>query len=273
VAWRPLAELPLVLATRLWWASGLALFVVLVAWLWARSSLVGLVLITILAPELAWTAWSGNVNVFVVPLLASVWVMAAARPRWSGAAVAMATALRLSPVVVALWLAIVASRRALLWLLVAGGGIAVVSLLGAGWSNHVAWLEQARYFATTGTAQTSVQRVLIDLGAPALVVGASGPLLMALSMVAIVAARQRPALGWLLASLAIVLVLPIQHSGMGALLALVALPFQSVAGGRHLGGRGHFRVAIRRLDGPSSRPARHRSDDSCVLILVDTRTN
>jgi hypothetical protein len=227
VVWRPLALLPLEVATRLWWAAGIAVCGLVVAWLWARSGLIGLVIFFMLAPELAWTTLSGNVNAYVLPLLVLVWLTAIRRPLLAGVSVALATAFRISPIVLGAWLAVTASRRAVLGVVAGAVFVFGVSLLGAGWANHLAWLDQARYFASIGTTQPSFQSMLAGIGLPEPLVVASGPLLLAAAATIIVAMRARPSIGWVVGSLAIVLVLPIQHPGMGALAAAAVLPFDA----------------------------------------------
>lgn len=138
VLWRPLALFGEGAALA-WWLGGVAAIVAFVVWLLARGSALVLLATVILTPALALTALSGNASAYLIPLLVVAWVWRD-RPWVVAGIVVAATAIKLTPALLLIW--VVAARRwdALRRAVLLGAALLIVSLVGAGPDNHVAWL-------------------------------------------------------------------------------------------------------------------------------------
>ena len=114
VIWRPLALLPGDTSMWLWWAFGF-LAVLLTTWFLLREGawipvLVGLAL----GLDIGWTALSGNVNAFLMPLLVAVWWCSRHdRPTLLGVLVGLAIGAKLTPALLLVWLVVTRQWRAL----------------------------------------------------------------------------------------------------------------------------------------------------------------
>ena len=135
VLWRPLALLG-ESAMPLWTLAGLVATAAFAAWIVLRGSTLALVLILVLSPVVGLTAISGNANAFLIPMLAYAW----RRPATGGFGVAIAAAVKVTPVLLMAWL--LASRR---WrsAAVAVAAVGVVTIVGAGPGSLVAWWQGA----------------------------------------------------------------------------------------------------------------------------------
>jgi hypothetical protein len=138
VVWRPLALLgdP---AMTIWAVAGLLATLATAAWLLARGGLIVAAIIAAMAAPLALQSLAGNANGFLFGALVLVWVLRS-RPWLAGALLAGAIVVKLTPVLLMLW--VIGSRR---WRLLRGtiaalAVIGIVSLAGAGLQNHLDWL-------------------------------------------------------------------------------------------------------------------------------------
>jgi hypothetical protein len=147
VAWRPLAALG---------PSSM--------WLWGLLCLAGVVgaciylarrgadwFVAILATSLSLTALSGNASAVVLPMLLGTWVFRD-RPWIVGTLIAGAVAIKLTPIVLLIWLAGTRRWRAIGATLVAGLAILLISIVGAGPSSYSDWLAGATAAAPSPSA-------------------------------------------------------------------------------------------------------------------------
>jgi hypothetical protein len=139
VFWRPLALLG-ESSMLLWGLTGLIGVLGSAIFLARRGALL---VVAILATDLALTVLSGNASALILPMLIGAWAYRD-RPWIVGALVAIAGAVKLLPVVLVLWLVVTGRRKAVFAALAVGVAILVVSLLGAGPDALVAWFESAR---------------------------------------------------------------------------------------------------------------------------------
>lgn len=138
VAWRPLAILgeP---SMVLWGLAGAASTIAAAAFVATRG---GLWLIAVFALPISLTVLSGNASVFVLPLLLGAWAFRD-RPWTAGAAVAIATAIKLTPAALLVWLVVTRRWRAAGVTVLVTGAIALIGALGAGLDAYVDWAESA----------------------------------------------------------------------------------------------------------------------------------
>jgi hypothetical protein len=227
--WRPLATvLPADVAMHLWFVVTFTVFVGTLVWLIRTGSPVRLGLILLLTPALALSALSGDINTLLGPLLVGAW-FAARRGRWelAGAAVAIGAAMKLTPIFFLLWLLVFGGRRALAGFAAGIAAMAVVSLIGAGWENHVAYLDVIRYTSTGGMSAWSVSGTLAGAGIPSPWPTIALGLVALLGAAAVLALRARPRIAFAITALAGVYIGPVVHLVTLALLLPALAPWHA----------------------------------------------
>jgi hypothetical protein len=144
---------------------------------------------------LALTAWSGNVNALIAPMLIAIWWGARAPGRWpavlAGVLVALAVAIKIGPLVVALWLLAQRRRDATIAMVAAGGVIAAATLALAGPGSVTRYLGIARDAAAM-PAELSLPGILTRQGLPPDLAAAALPAALIVAAVIVVAWPRRP---------------------------------------------------------------------------------
>jgi len=145
VLWRPLAALGA--WTMVPWSIACAAGVTVAVWFAWRDHpfLTSLLSIALVLP-LMYALAVGNVN----GLLMTGTVIAGLRPRWAGVLIGVMAAIKIWPILLAL--PMIRSRRLLLELAATLAVCAAISLVGAGWDNHVAYLDVVRNLGVYDTA-------------------------------------------------------------------------------------------------------------------------
>lgn len=155
VLWRPLAALG-ESSLWLWGLVGLAGIVGSAVFLGRRGALL---VVAVLALPLALTALSGNASSLVLPALILAWQFRD-RPWVVGTLVAVAAAIKLTPLVLVLWMIATGRWRAVAATMVAGASIIVVSVPLAGPGVYADWWQSAM------TAAPSPDSLATLLGVP-----------------------------------------------------------------------------------------------------------
>jgi alpha-1,2-mannosyltransferase len=165
VIWRPLALLPGVPVMVLWWAGG---FVALTGSVLATVRGGGVLrngMALVLSPWLALTAWSGNLNCYLVAMLiGAFWLSTRGRNGISGSLIAVATFLKVTPGIYLFWLIVRRDRSGILGFAITSAALVVVSLLGAGLQAHFDYLSVIRATGTGGVTDISLPGILINAG-------------------------------------------------------------------------------------------------------------
>jgi hypothetical protein len=225
VIWRPLALLGDV-SMEAWRLAGLVSMVVLTMWLILRGSPIRNTLLVLLFPALAMNAWSGNINAFLDVALVGVALAArGGQSRTAGALVAVAAAVKLTPALLIVWFLVRRDWQAVRAFLVTGAALAVVSLVGAGLDNHLAYLQVARDSATVGPTDLSIPGILRNTGAPSALVTASTLLVMAAGIVAVYLLRRRPGAAFIAAIFMVLYSSPVVMLGNYGVLIAALIPF------------------------------------------------
>jgi hypothetical protein len=176
----PLLSPPPIAATSLWvvtlpdgfrlyptWAFGLAATVALGLLVAALAPPLLLLVAIQLIPGMAITAWSGNVNAVIAPALVAAWFgMRSSRPRVqaaTGVVIAIATGVKIGPILVAAWLVAQSRRTATIALIVTGVVLFAFTTLVAGWDSWFTYLDIARHAAEV-PAQLSLPSLLRGAG-------------------------------------------------------------------------------------------------------------
>ncbi len=225
VVWRPLALLPGDTSMWLWWAFGLVA-VLLTTWLLVRSgawvpALVGVAL----GLDIGWTALSGNVNAFLLPILVGIWwCYRNERPIGVGILVGLAIGAKLTPALLLTWLLVTRQWRALTSAVACSLAIAAITVLGAGWSSIAAWLQVA---ATTTKAvgfNGGISSLIPSFGFPPVPYGLFVSAVTLLVCLTAFLARKHTGLVFATAVIGAALATP-NHPGTLALLLPAVAPF------------------------------------------------
>lgn len=229
VIWRPLATLLSADASiHLWFVVVLTVFLATVLWqVWTGSG-VRVLGIAVLAPAIALTALSGDINGLLAPLLIAAWYWSRRRRQAAGgAAIAVAAALKLTPAFLAWWLVVERSGRGVFGFAIGLIACALVSLLGSTLADHVAYLDVVAHTGTIGYTPWSVPGYVAAFGlgdpwpqASLVVVALSGT-------VGVWALRARPALAWAVAVGTMVFATPVVHLITLSLLLPALAPFDA----------------------------------------------
>ncbi len=167
VVWRPLAMLPFGPSIAIWWAGAMVCIgIALVALVRERPGPAG-VAILLLSIPLAFQIPTGNVNGYL--LLAAVatwWFTVRGRDTSAGVVVGVATALKLTPAVLLIWLATQRRWSGVKAAVATLAVCAVISLVGAGWGNHLAYLGVIGDTNAIGTSVLSIAGLLRSVGVP-----------------------------------------------------------------------------------------------------------
>jgi hypothetical protein len=193
-------------------------------WLWGLACLVGVVassihlarggahwVVALLATSLTLTALSGNASALVLPMVIGAWAFRD-RPWIVGVLIATAAAIKLTPIVLVIWLLATRRWHAIGATLIAGGAIGFVSFLGAGVDAYSGWL------AGAGAASPSPSAIATQLGVSPAAVAA----LFALPVL-LLWGRDRPSFS--AAVVAAALATPALYFSAFALLAAVVAPW------------------------------------------------
>lgn len=164
VLWQPLALAGVAGMLIGWSLVGAAYLVVVGVVVW-RSPLLGLIFTAILAPYIGTQIGLGNVNGFVALGMLGMWRLRS--HAWVvGVVLALIIAIKVVPVVLALWLLAARRTRALLATAVAGGAVSVLSLLTAGVGVHIDYVGVILHTMSTGSSTTSVAGLATTAGFP-----------------------------------------------------------------------------------------------------------
>ena len=210
VIWRPLAALPGEAGVVIWWLASLLALGGSILYVVRRQPLAGGLALILLSIPVALEACLGNVNALLLAGAIATWHWRD-RP-WAGAIVGVMAAVKLWPAILGLWLLAGDRRRAVA--VFAGTVVvsAVVSLVGAGWDNHVAYLSVGQGVHASAFSLTWL------LGIPWLWIAGLGA-----GIVLVVVARKDPAWSFRIAVLTMVFGNPVANPNTYAqLLALLA---------------------------------------------------
>jgi hypothetical protein len=246
VAWRPLALLPGALSMDLWWLGCLALLtglVVAFAAVGRPRNLIVLVAVLGLGLPLgligtgrypylgfnspvSFAGLSGNVNAYLVALFALTWwASARGRPWLAGSTAALATALKLGPVVLLWWFVTQRSWRSARAFVIAGIVFAVIGVVFAGLQANLDFVHLA-LGGDIKPAALSIPGMLQRLLKVSPGIAQYGTLVaIVVGLVVILALRNHPRAAFTAAILTTIYSSPVVLSGNFALLVAVAAPW------------------------------------------------
>ena len=178
VIWAPLALLPPFVVMAGWWFFVLLTTAAVFTWTVIRGTTLVAILAACLSLSTIITALSGNVNGLLIGAFVVVWYLAdkpatTRRDIAIGILIALATAVKIGPVVFGIWLLAIGRWRAAAATIAAGLVIAGVTLVAAGPGIVAEYLKVAADTANGGVTSLSVGGLLQALGLPNSVVAAA----------------------------------------------------------------------------------------------------
>lgn len=188
-----------------------------------RAPIPGLAATIVLAIPLGWQLGLGNVNGFLALGIVVLW-LCRNRPWIAGALVALMVAVKVTPVVLVLWLVVTGRWRALGACAVASTLLLVVSIIFAGWSSHVEYLSVIAHTSSAGTTDLSLAGLLRTVGIPGAVANFAPWAAVAMGIALIIALRKRPGVAFAVAVVTIVLGSPVVQLYWYALLLVALVP-------------------------------------------------
>lgn len=224
VLFRPLALLGDV-GAYVWWAISIAVIVAtLVALLRRRPIGTGLAMLVLSIP-IVYEIGVGNLNAIVVGSLVGAWYLLSQRREASaGALLAFATALKLTPGILAWWLITQRKWRALQAFAVTGLVLLVISMVGAGVEPHLEYLSIIRQTATVGTSDLSLAGLARTVGLPEAVAAVLPYVALIAGIGSMWLARARPAGSWALAIVTMLAASPVVNVNWFTLLLVALAP-------------------------------------------------
>jgi len=165
VLWRPLAMIPGDLSMYLWWWAGALASMAFLAWLIPRSSSRVQLMALLLAPSMAITLWSGNLNALLIPASAVLWWAGSrGRSNLAGFIVGISVLLKLVPAMFLLWLVFSGDRRGVRSFFGTVAVGLVISVLGAGLAAHFQYLDVASQANSVGLSALSPVSIARTMG-------------------------------------------------------------------------------------------------------------
>ena len=222
VLWRPLALLGTNGMLLGWALSGVA-FLLALAILGARAGPWAIAGVAILAAPVGIQLGLGNVNGFIVLGLVAAWLWRD-RPGRLGAILALMAMVKVTPLILVLWLIVTRRGRALAWFAVAGLVLLAVSVLGAGVSAHLEYFRVVAHTSTIGSSDLSLAGLARSAGLAPNVASLAPWVALVVGSTAMILARRRPAIAFGVAVTLIVFGSPVVQAYWLALLIAVLSP-------------------------------------------------
>lgn len=209
----------------IWWAICIAVVVATcLALLRRRPTIIGLAML-VLAIPLVYEIGVGNLNAVVLGGLTLAWyLMAHRRDQASGAVIAVVTALKITPGILAWWLITQRRWSALRGFIVAGIACLVVSVAGAGLSAHFEYLSIVGRTSAIGTSDLSLAGLGRAVGLPASLATALPPIALLAGTALVALLWRRPSAAWAVAVTTMVLGSPVVNVNWFTLLLAALAP-------------------------------------------------
>jgi hypothetical protein len=214
-----------------WWAIIVVGAMAATSWFIASGRWPTLLVVILLAIPLGHLIWLGNLNGLLLGLLPMVWLTRRS-PILAGTLVGIAAAVKLTPIILLVWLAVAVGRRAVVACLVTLAVALGLSLVGAGPDNMLAYVEVVRDTAAHGFTPSSATAVVRS--------AAGAPLFLVLAGGLILALRRRPQMGFAIGIFGTIWGGPIVYFHTLPLLLAALAPY----------GRGHSSLGIRGVPRP-----------------------
>jgi alpha-1,2-mannosyltransferase len=162
VLWRPLAAIGIP-GMFVGWGLAAAAYLAALVIVVRSSPGWGLIATVALAPFIGWQIGLGNVNGFLALGIVGLWLFRD-RPWVVGAILALMISVKVTPVVLTVWLLATGRYRALAATAVCMVALLVVSIAGAGFGAHVDYIGVMTHTVSEGASKWSIGGILVGLG-------------------------------------------------------------------------------------------------------------
>ena len=235
VLWRPLAALPNELGVWVWWVAQVVALGASLVMLARRIPLATAVAMLVLTIPMVDEIGMGNVNAFLVLGLILSWRFGRSdREPVAGVIAALMTAIKLTPGIVGWWLVVTGRRRAVVAAVLTAAGVLLISVLGAGISEHERYLRVLLDRSSVANSPGSLTGIARSLGIPDTVANVLPTAVAGIGVAGVLLLRRRPALSYLVAVLTMVFGSPAvafnTYVLLLAALAPVAWPIRTLDG-------------------------------------------
>lgn len=237
--WRVLAVLPGEVVIPLWWVGGLlgsALFLAAVA---AYGSLRAVLIAAALCLPAAVTGWSGNVNAYLLPVLALSWYLVERETAGrrshvlAGVLIGMAVAVKLTPATLLIWLLVRGKWAATAAALASLGALLLGGLAMAGARSYLDYLDISRATVSATASSPSLSTLAMSAGLPTAAAAFVVPVAALAICAVVVLLRRRPGAAFAVAVVGAVIASPVVRPetlavGLAALAPWVRPSFTSI---------------------------------------------
>lgn len=196
-----------------------------------RTPILGLAATIALAIPLGWQLGLGNVNGFLALGIVILWLNRD-RPWIAGAIVAIMVGVKLTPIVLLLWLVATGRWRAFRAFVVVSLVLLATSVAFAGFSSHIEYLSVMANTSSAGTSALSLAGRLRGAGVSPEAANVAPWVAVVVGVVLIVLLRHRPAAAFAVAILTLVLGSPVVQLYWYALLLVALTPIADVLAAR-----------------------------------------
>ena len=229
VVWRPLAALE-DLGMLLWWVVVFLTMSAVTLWVISRGTPIRNTIMILTFPAIAYSAISGNVNAFIALLLVAV-AFSASRGLWAlaGGALAVAAAIKLLPLLLLAWFVTQRRWAAVRAFVIVSVALGLVTLIGGGLGNLIAYIDVMRSTASVGATPYSVPGWLANWGVSGPLVGFATVLVMTGGVIAIWLARRSPGRAWILGVITVLFGSPVVMLGNYSVLLAAFVPVAPAA--------------------------------------------
>lgn len=208
-----------------WWFICIAMVVgTCAALIRKRPITTGLAMIVLSVP-LVYEIGVGNLNAWVLAGLTGSWyLMARRRDAAGGAVLALVTALKLTPAIMAWWIITQHRWGALRSFLVAGIATVALSIAGAGLAAHIEYLSIVRQTSTVGSSVLSLAGLARTGGIPDAVAALLPAVALATGVFFMWLLRTRPGAAWAVGIVTLLAASPVVNINWFALLLAALAP-------------------------------------------------
>ncbi len=228
VLWRPLSVFGTTGMLIGWALAGVA-FLTALAVVGLRAGRWAVGAITILMAPAGIQLGLGNVNGFIALGLVLAWLWRD-RPAFVGSIVAVLAMVKVTPLVLLVWLIATGRIRAVAWFVVASLTLLAISVIGAGWQPHLNYLGVIGRTSSVGTSDLSMAGIARAVGVAPDIARLAPWLALVLGSAAVFLFRRRPGVAFAIAVSMMVFGSPVVQAYWLALLVISLTPMSRPRG-------------------------------------------
>jgi hypothetical protein len=225
VLWLPLTLVPGSVALAAWWAATVSVSVAVIAALVRRRPVMSAFAIILLVVPLTYLLTVGNVDAFVILAAVAAWLLTRrGSPDAAGAIVGFLTVVKVTSLILGVWVVVTAPRRGSLGLLAGLAAGLAIGLLGAGLDAHLRYVEVIRSLTQEPGNVVSIATILRAAGVSAEIALGLHGIIVAAGLAVVVLLRDRPGLSFAITIALLAVGTPVVNIGSPAILIAALAP-------------------------------------------------